>query len=846
MKLYLKKVVLSAGMTTMCLLSGAQSPVTPNDICINEVMQSTFGGELDMLMEYPDSWVELYNPTSSTRIMKGFRIGKKDKFSKCYELPDIEMNPKTYLVIYCDKEDTVIVQKGAVKEIHADFKLTTDKESGVYLYNSQGILVDSLHLQPIYLPGVGYGRLTDASDSLGLEMTVTRGKANAGGHGKAVLPYPVISPDNYISPEAPGGKSGATLMVRHTGKRRQTISNGEPLPADIKCHYTLDGSEPTVDSPILEKSSSIGLMIRENTMLRTAYFLDGYVTPPSQSHLYLLHGREINIPVVALAVYDDDLYDSEYGIFENQPKMQGNDDSQGKDPAYKHDWRRPVTFTFFERGGGDNVISQKSEMRVSGGYTRLNDMKSVTVYANNRFGTPDNFEHNFWSKTRGGISAVPSLTLRTAGNDQGSAYMRDAIAQLMIGSYTDVDWQAYQPAIYYINDKYQGVINIRERGNEDNVWTHNDSLTDITLIEITQSSPMGELKQGDYELFREFYDFCSKPNQPFEEYEKRMDVVEYTNMMICHIFFGNTDFPANNYVQWRPNTEDGRWRWIIKDVDRAFNIWNSCPANGEYLKWILRESNNITFDSEHNSEVNTLMFRNLINTVPEYRDLFIDHLSVYMGDFLNATNMKYWINFAADQIRSEVEHFSGVNWGWNDSELNNMKNWGADRVEEMYKQLQQRFSLGKLVNAKVNDKVARQESQYFDIKVNGVHLTEATLNGKLYAGREYVFEGSHTGNKYEITGWTVSETKNGITTERTEFGSTLYYTPSSSVTSFSVNAIRGVSGIEDHEDDFAEVEQTIYYNTQGVSSSEPFPGMNIVRRILSNGQSYTEKVYYNE
>ena len=79
MKSEIKKSAFFASLLLACSQLGAQSPLTENGVCINEVMQSTFGGELDMLMEYPDSWVELYNPSSGTRRLKGFKIGKKER-----------------------------------------------------------------------------------------------------------------------------------------------------------------------------------------------------------------------------------------------------------------------------------------------------------------------------------------------------------------------------------------------------------------------------------------------------------------------------------------------------------------------------------------------------------------------------------------------------------------------------------------------------------------------------------------------------------------------------------------------------------------------------------------------
>jgi hypothetical protein len=56
--------------------------------------------------------------------------------------------------------------------------------------------------------------------------------------------------------------------------------------------------------------------------------------------------------------------------------------------------------------------------------------------------------------------------------------MRDAIIQRTMAQHVDLDWQAWRPAIVYINGEYKGMLNIRERSNEDNIYTNYDGLDD--------------------------------------------------------------------------------------------------------------------------------------------------------------------------------------------------------------------------------------------------------------------------------------------------------------------------------------------------------------------------------
>ena len=812
-------------------------------LVINEVMQSTHGTrELDLLMEYPDGWIELYNPGQEAVSLKDWRIGKKSKYKKGYELPDVEIPAKGYFVVYCDKSDTVVTVDGKT-EVHADFRMTTDTVSYLYLFEPGKEKADSVELPAMVVTDVAYGRISDGADSLGYELKVTKGESNTGGLAIAILPQPYITPTGYISTDAQQqeGQYGAALQVRYMSEGTEICSNGDPVPDDVVCHYTLDGTEPTLDSPILEQSAYKGLFIRTNTQIKASLFKEGYITPPAVPHLYILHGRKLSIPTVALSVNPEDLYSAEYGIFENQPK----NDSEAHDRSLIHNWRRPAFFHYYNESGGEPRMTRLCEIRVGGAYTRINTLKSVIVYANSRFDGSDTFNYNFWKNTRKGITGVPSLALRASGNDNGYSYMRDGVAQLMIGSYVDVDWQGYQPAIYYINTEYKGLINIRERGNEDNIWTHYNGLEDITLVELTSKQPRGELKEGNYDDYAEFFDWCidSINHHTLAEYEERMDVVEYTNAMICHIFFGNTDFPSNNIVVWKPNTPEGRWRWILKDVDRAFNLYGFCPATGENLKWVLREPNNITSDKNHNTAISTATFRNLINYVPDYREMFIDRLSVYMGDFLTSTNMNYWINWAHDQLAGEQPYFKdGMSKNWN-NEVESMKKWGAARIPAMYSQLQERFGLGNIIPAKVNTNVKKMDCKYYIVSINGVPLTEAKFNGSLYTDREYRFEGSHKKNGYEILGWNLTETVNGVERKSTLWGSTVSYTPDATVSSFYIEAIGGVSGVESYERDMVEIKDVIYYNTSGVPSRDPYKGLNIVKYIYEDGTVSTEKIY---
>ena len=817
MRTYRVLLAITALVLSVPVLS--QESGLTKELFINEVIQSTIGGDLDRHKEYPDGWVEIYNPGPNDISLKDYRIGKKNKFSKAYTLPDYTIPAGGYHVILCDKEDMVCyssVYPDVVREIHTDFRISTDEEGGLYLFNPDGALVDSMHIPVMIAMNIGYGRLTDGADSIGYELQVTKGSANTGGHGR-VLPNPSLSMDSWAS------KDNSALSVR--ALRIRAMPDGSPVPDNLVVRFTTDGTEPCDTSYILDK---YGMLITRNMVFKAAVFCEGYITPPAVTRTFILHNRAISLPIVSLVMNEDDLYSQDYGIITNN-----NTNSS------RNNWRRPAVFDYFGRGGMASLLHQAAEVRISGAYSRESQLKSMIIYADKRFGSNDYFRRSFWTVTRPDVSKTKSISIRNSGNDFGNSMFRDAVAQQVMGMNTDLDWMAAQPIIFYLNGEYKGIMNLRERGNEDNVWTHYNELEDLTLIENF------ELKEGDYQEFLDFKEFYSQPGHTLDEFNEVMDVVEYTNMMITNIYQSNTDFPGNNNVMWKPMTEGGRWRFIIKDVDRAFGIWGNSSSQ-QYLNWVTRRPSDIGSNESANSEEATQLFRSLME-IPEYRDLFVDRFSVYMGDFLNASYINSWIDWYHEQMEPEWDYFKSLysinnKSGWQ-NEINKMKRWTGERTDNMYKQLRDYFGLGSLVPVTVNESVS--SASYYNITINGVPLTKGVFNGKLFAGKEYLFDGDYTDTQYDVIGWEVSTTgATGATNTQQFFEEQLAYIIPEGTKSFSINAIRGTNGIEDNiNEDVLEIVNTTYYNMQGVSSDVPFKGLNNVKHTLQDGRIVIEKQY---
>lgn len=854
----MRKPAVALSVLLCCSVSPVMSELT-HSLVINEVMQSVTRGDVDKLNEYPDGWVELYNPTGSDVTLTGYVLSEKKDPGKGYKIPkatqkvidydwwgnpvgehwqttsnNIKVPKNGYIVIYCDNEAVT-----CEKEVHTDFRMPNAKGGTLYLYDGSGKtakLVDSLYLPPMPATDVAYGRKTDGAGETGYMLTPTKGKMNSGGFAKMVLPEPIITESRITE-----SQSGSGEIIR------VSMSMPEGVPDNAVIRYTLNYSEPTASSARYSEE----LQINKTTIVRAAIFASGCITPPAATRSYIFLGRKLSVPVVSLVTDKKNLDDSKIGIIVNNTS---SDD--------KENWRRPVKMEYFPTGEKVSLLNQGAEIRVSGAYSRANKQKSFIVYANSRFdsGGKDYFEAPFWEFTGSDMTQSPSIGLRSSGNDFNFSQMRDGISQMLFGMNTDLDWQDFQPAITFINGEYYGILNIRERANEDNIWMHykdadGGRLTDITLIENPWWGS-GGLKQGDWGQYNEFKSFLgSSKNKTLSEYEKRMDVVEFTNFMIANIYMSNTDFPGNNYVMWRPVESGGKWRFILKDVDRSLGLcyWHGESSNkagggsnAKYLRWILRDQYNV-FPNNYegaNSEESTQLLRNLM-AIQSYSDKFVDRFTVYLGDFLKADNIASVIDGTAALMSLEMEYhkkkYGGtVNDWW--TEIDRMKTWAKERTENMYAQLQDysKFKLGAPVRTTVND--GASDCGNYVVTINDIPLTTGFFDGKLFTGRRYRICATRKSGGSDDIGWRViCRDKAGAVLSNTVYDKPLCeITPGSDVKGIEISLIGSISGIEDEYYSMEPVDVR-YYNLQGIESSSPFEGMNVIRYTYPDGSVSVRK-----
>lgn len=294
--------------------AGATGLSAQAEICINEIMQSNIDCILDEINEFPDSWVELYNPSNIALDLGDYSLGTSEKLKKAYKLQGV-IPAGGHVLVYCDKEG---------RGMHASFRLESGDEGSVYLFKDGEVVeaITDIAKQPA--PNVAYGRISDGVDEWGYQLVPSPGSANESGLAKGILGEPEFSVAGGIM------TSGVSLAL--------SVPADMPadMPADTEVRYTLDGTEPTSESLLYSDE----LAINESTVVRAKLFAPGYVSPRSTTHSYIFHPRATELAIVSIATDPDYLYSDELGIFFHAEYKDGL-------MNFEHEWRRPINVELF-------------------------------------------------------------------------------------------------------------------------------------------------------------------------------------------------------------------------------------------------------------------------------------------------------------------------------------------------------------------------------------------------------------------------------------------------------------------------------------------------------------------
>ena len=629
-------------------------------IVINEVMVSNLTTAFDDTYNYAE-YVEIYNTgTTSYNLSSLYLSDDRNQLLK-WKLPESNLGGKKFRVIWCDK-------KNKTYSLHSSFLIKPGTE-GIYLTSSSGKIMDSVFLGKQFFNSA-YGRYPDGSSNWIYFNKGTPGSANTGKTGSKQL--------EGVQFSMPGGF--------YSGK--QTIMLSAPRGA---IYYTTNGSEPTELSTLYKGP----IVIDTTTVIRAAAFEEGYIASTPVTHTYFINQRNFSLPVISISTDPKFFFDDIIGIY-----VAGTNGVSGmcsNTPVnWNQDWERTINFEYFDAGKRQQV-NQLTGTRINGNCSRTNPQKSLGIYARDKYGK-DHFDYSFFPYKKHIINKT--LLLRNSGNEWNVTMIRDAFHHKLAEGRLNIDYLDYQPAVLFLNGKYWGIHNIREKPDdnyiESNYHIDNDSLD---LLQNNASVDNGS-NAGYVELINYIKNNDITLPQHYEYVCSRMDVDNYLDYLILEMFIANTDWPGNNIRYWRSWQPGAKWRWIIFDTDFGFGYSKSPSFN------MLTFSTQEGLTAWPNPDWSTFLIRTMLKN-DSFKNEFINRFSIYMGCHLRSERCIALIDSLAANIQSEMPYHlarwnSSSNWTYN---LEVMRNFARQRPDFVYEHLQQFFNLGTPLRLQINSTV---------------------------------------------------------------------------------------------------------------------------------------------
>jgi len=700
--LFMKKIILSIIIFFPYLVTA--------QLKINEIMPDNVSAVIDDSYNY-SMWVELFNPsTSSSYDQSQFYFTDDLTYPKKWKPAYKLIPPGSFSVLWFEREE---------RSGHASFKL--NPEGGkLYLLSINSVKIDSV-IYPAQIRNVSYGRKINNGSEWTFFEQFSPGTTN---NNKFWATVQCSKPKFEL-------KNGFYKTV-------QSLSFATPESGD-SIYFTTDGSEPTRKSIYYIPGSKS--QISFTRCYRAKTFAKNKLSSDISTSTYFIGERNFQLPVVSIVTSQKNLTDNTTGIYvAGTNGLTGN--GMNTPANWNQDWDRPVNFELFDT---TNVarLNQELDISISGGWSRMNNQKSLKISPRKKFGD-NQLQYDIFASTKPNHK-YKGIQLRNSGNDFYYSMMRDAFMQSIVMKRMDLDCSAYEPAICFMNGVYYGIQNLRERSSEDLVYS-NYGLE-------SEDIKMSESWAIPYDTsYIPLSDYISKNDitQPvvYTKVCQMMDVDNFANYMISEIYFANTDWPANNVKIWKKKS-GGKWRWILYDTDFGMNLYDTNLQNHNTLLYALGEKTDQIPDAW-----STLLLRRLILN-ETFRNKFIDRFCIQLSTTFETTRVNHIMDSLARKISGEIT-FHKIKWdsyrGFSD-DLNNMKVFTAYRPGNLMN-----FISGRFMNASVTQ-TAHLTSNIINAvySMNNEQVIGSDVLLKYFKNRSVAFEAKSVSG-YKFKQWELTST----------------------------------------------------------------------------------------
>ena len=479
----------------------------PGGLYINEIYSSGSG----------EDWVELFNAGSSAADLSGMGLSDSTERPRRWQFPEgVSIPAGGYVTVWLTGRES----EGGVRggRLCADFALTAGETA--VLARADGTLVDRVTLFEQHR-GISYGR-AEGHERYRWFTQPTPGAANA------EVSYEKQASDITFS-EAGGQHAEKTLTVALASD------------ADVNIYYTTDGTDPTSASKVY----SGPIELKSGAVIKAVAWRDDVIPSPLAVRSFVL-GVEHTVRLVCVSGKRSELNGSS-GMLNTGVKGTG---SEAYVEVYEPD--------------GTRVIGQKCLMKLAGHSTREHEgQKGFSLRAKKEYGE-GHFKYALFSQRD--YTEYKSFVMRASGQDCRQSFMRDSLLSALAAD-TGVLYRESEVAVVYVNGKYWGVYNMRERVSEEMAaqyhgWEEPD--------DVEMGDGTGASSQGFSQMMRWVRTHDLSKDGNVAALREMMDIENYLEYVMLEMYANNQDL--GNVAFYRNPKADNKWRWILFDLDLSFQL----------------------------------------------------------------------------------------------------------------------------------------------------------------------------------------------------------------------------------------------------------------------------------
>ena len=678
---------------------------------------------LDWLDENGDDpgWIEIYNAGDDDTNLKGYSLTEKRDNPRKWVFGDEPIKAHSFRAVFCDKGnlsivgDTNTVVEGGHKRTHTSWKLNKDGGT-VYLIDRYYSIRDSV-TYPTLASGMSYG-IVDGGHWRYFDKP-TPEKVNT-----ASTAYEGVAPKFDFKGKAGGFYSEPVTLNVPTG-----------LPEGMKVRCTQDGSSPNENS----KEFNEPIKIEQNTVLRCAAYQKGLLTTEVVTNTYFID-EDVNMPVVAISV-DPSFFDKVY------IKTSAEKPSEAPSGLYA-DIEYPVHVEYYAEGSNSTGKAFEIDAGISlmGGYSRLNDKKSVAIEMHEEY-QAGKIDYPLFETRKENNYKYKAFNLRNNGNRFVSDYIEDAMGGALLEG-SGVDYQRSRQVVVFYNGKYYGIHDMRERFNrayvETNYGISSNAVQMVKLLGIDTSSlsssgddPMAVANFSA--MLHTIGTLDMKEDVNYEVAKSLIDVGNYADYMAAEIYYHNGDWPNNNLRAWSAPGQP--WKFMIYDLDHGFD-WMWGVNGGEFkqstnmFEWINAGGGNKpckTVGCFANIYISLMKNEN-------FKRMFLHRSAVMLQNYVNAKNVAKVVDqmvstIPESEMERDLEKFKqDGKWYQNscghgfDKKGSCMKEWAESRDSKVISEYKSEFGVGDMVTVTIS-------ATGGNVLMEGMSLPGSTVSSTNYKGK---------------------------------------------------------------------------------------------------------------